>query len=123
MSEKIVGYILLLAGVGIILFSAFDVFMVFTKVKQPVQFFRFAGLSIDFTQFLPPELSQLSQLSGKKQNMNQEIIPADLINLTSNIFIHLFFMGFFATIGLKLATVGTYLVRSIHVNVKEEKKE
>lgn len=120
MSEKMIGYILLLVGIGIILFSAFDVILVFTKSKEPIQFFSFSGLSIDFARFLPEELSQLNQMRGNTQ-MNQEIIPADMINVTSNIFIHLIFMGFFASVGMRIATIGTYLLRSIHVHLKEEK--
>lgn len=121
MSDKMIGYILLLVGIGIILFSAIDVFMIFIKVKQPVQFFSFSGLSMDFSRFLPEELSQLNQIRGNTQ-MTQEIIPADMINVTSNIFIHLIFMGFFASIGMRIANIRTYLIRTISVNVKETKE-
>ena len=103
MSEKIVGYSLLICGIAIILFSAFNVVFVFTKQAQPIQLFNF-----------PPVA--LSVVPGTKPT---ELVSADLINQSSNIFAHLMLMGFIASVGEKLASLGVQLVRPIVVKSKE----
>ena len=99
MSEKIIGYTLLVCGIAIILFTAFNVYFVFTKQAQPIQLFNFPAVSLDL-------------IPGAKPT---EILPADVLNQSSNIFAHLLLMGFMASIGQKLATLGVQLVRPIVV--------
>lgn len=121
MNEKTIGYSLIIVGIVTILFSATSVYLVFTKKSEPVKLFNFKGIGLDvggfFADSLPPEASQmLSQNRGKSPST--EIISADLINDTSNIFAHLFLMGFVASVGYKLASLGVMLVRPIVVKLK-----
>lgn len=119
MSEKIIGYTLLSSGIAIILFSAFNVVFVFTKQAQPVQLFNFPAITFDMSQSLtaglPPQLAQAVKTSSKPT----ELISAEMLNQTSNIFAHLLLMGFLAGIGQKLASLGVQLVRPIVVKSKE----
>ncbi len=46
-----------------------------------------------------------------------------MVNAPLNLFTYLMLMGFFASIGMKIATVGTYLVRPIVVKLREEKEK
>src|SRR3989344_5534149 len=125
MSERILGYALLTIGIVVMVLSGLSVYQVFTKKTQPVKLFNFTGINIDLAQMtanqltnLPPEMSQfINQGSNEKSNAYKtEILPADLINDSSNIFAHLLLMGFIASIGFKLAQLGTLLVRPIKVN-------
>lgn len=122
MSEKITGYTLLVCGIALILFCAFNVYFVFTKQAQPVQLFSFPAISFDMSQSLtaglPPEIARSLPKTAAKPT---ELISANMLNQTSNIFAHLFLMGFLASIGEKLASLGIQLVRPIVVKSKEER--
>lgn len=121
MNEKVIGYSLVIIGILTILFSAISVYLVFTKKSEPVKLFNFQGIGLDlaslFSDSLPPETSKLlNQNQGK--STRTEIISADLVNDTSNIFAHLLLMGFIASMGYKLASLGVMLVRPIVVKLK-----
>lgn len=123
MNEKVIGYSLIIVGILTILFSATSVYLVFTKKSEPVKLFTLQGIGLDlgnlFSDSLPPEATQLlNQNRGK--STRTEIISADLINDTSNIFAHLLLMGFIASIGYKLASLGVMLVRPIVVKLKSK---
>ena len=110
MSEKIIGYTLLVCGIAIILFTAFNVYFVFTKQAQSIQLFNFPAISLDMSQSLGVPLPK---------SKPTELISADILNQSSNVFAHLFLMGFIASIGQKLANLGVQLVRPIVVKLKE----
>ena len=132
MAEKILGYFLLIIGVVAILYSGWSVYNVFTKKNKPVQLFNFDSISIDTSQIgsnnlnidldrLPRKIASLVQQNSGVTTKPQEtkIIPAELINETSNVFAHLMLMGFIASISFKIATLGTSLVRPINVKIKQ----
>lgn len=118
MSEKILGYLLLLLGLGIIFVSTLSAYRVLTKKEAPIQLFNFSGISLKPTQMLgsslPPQL--LSQIKGSESPI--EILSPQILNDTSNIFVHLMFMGFFVSVGFKIASLGAMLVRPIVVKAK-----
>lgn len=129
MANKIIGYTLLGLGLIIIFASAFSVYQVFTRQAEPVKLFNFPGISFDPAKFmpnsanlsLPPEVSQYlkqGQIEEKTTAGKTELVPADMINSSSNIFAHLFLMGFLATVGYRLASLGIKLVRPIVVHLK-----
>lgn len=123
MQERVIGYVLLIVGVGTILFAGVNTYMVFTKKIQPIQLFSFAGVSLDMQQMVTGQLSPEQASFVKKQTgeiPKTEIIPANFINDTSNIFAHLMLMGFVASIGYKLASLGTMMTRPIIVKAKNE---
>ncbi len=121
MTEKAIGYLLLALGIIIIFFSAISVWGVFTKQTRPVELFTLKGISLDMSQMLagslPPEYASVAQQLAKSAP-KQEIISAEILNQTSNLFAHLMFMGFLASIGAKLATIGTQFIRPIVVKLK-----
>jgi hypothetical protein len=124
MSEKVTGYILLASGIAIILFSMFSLIFVFTKRAEPIQLFNLKGISLDASSLTPQ--MDLSNVPGVKipQKTQKpppiEIMPAESINFSANIFAHLMFMGFLISVGSKIATLGTNLLRPIIV--KSSKK-
>src|SRR3989344_4345816 len=105
MTEKILGYILITIGILIIFFSGYSVYQVFTKQEKPVQLFNFKGITLDTNQLLagslPPEIAQ----TLPKNTPKQELISADLLNDSSNLLMHLMFMGFILNVGYKLASI------------------
>ncbi len=128
MSEKILGYILLVLGLMIMVGSAFSVYQVFTKKTKPVQLFNFSGINID-SAVLQPDLpnnipAEFQQLANRPDlNKPLEIVPPELLNDSSNIFAHLIFMGFLLSAGGKIAQIGTYLLRPIQVKLKTEQQK
>lgn len=121
MTEKILGYVLLVAGIIAISLSGVNVYQVFSKRIKPVQFFDFKGISLDTSQIiansLPPEAALMMQ-QGNTKAVPTEIIPGDILNDSSNLFAHLMLMGFIASLGFKVGQLGTYLMRPIEVKVK-----
>lgn len=121
MTEKILGYMLIVVGILVMIFSGFDVYLVFTKQKEPIKLFSFKGVGIDTSKLLPANIpAELSkQIQSNQLGQNQvELISPDILNDTSNIFAHIMLMGFIVNIGYKLASVGTKLVRTIEVKLK-----
>ena len=127
MSEKIVGYILLIVGTLVIFASAFSAYEVFTKKTEPIQLFNFSGISINMANLLGSgdglTAEQQAALERQKASIKpQEIVSASMINDTSNFAAHLFLMGFLVTVGYKVASLGVNLLRPIVVKAKEEKQ-
>lgn len=114
MSEKTVGYALLGVGVGIILIAAISVLLVFTKSVQPVQLFNFQGVSLDLSSVVPT----LPGTTRTAQNTTTELLPSNVLNDTSNVFAHVFLMGFIASVGGRIANLGVQLLRPVEVKVR-----
>jgi len=124
MGGKILGYFLISAGILILLSSAVSVYLVFTKQAKPVQLFDFPAISLDPNQFIPTFPQTLENQTLPKNNQKKaELIPASVINDSSNLLAHLLLMGFIASIGYKLASLGTMLVRPIVVKLKATSEE
>lgn len=117
MTEKVIGYILLISGVVIIIASAISGYLVFTKQAAPAPLFNLPGISLDISKALSGSLP-LGFLSSGKTAPPQQIISADTVNQPMNLFAHLMLVGFIATIGSKLATIGVQLIRPIVVETK-----
>ena len=120
MSEKIIGYILLTLGIIAIIYPAYNLYGVFAKKTKPVNYFNLSGVSLSLQDFLGEEMAGGSSPGPKK---TAEIVKPELINEPFNLFSHIIFMGFIASVGLKLGTLGTQLVRPVKVTLKEEKPE
>src|SRR3990167_104838 len=112
MSEKLVGYVLLGVGVAAILFSVLNVYQVFTKKVEPINLFSFESVSLDFSKF--------ADQAPADADFKQELVSSDKLNKPLNIAAHLFFMGFVASTGFKLASLGTQLLHTIKVELKEK---
>ena len=119
MTEKVIGYTLLAVGVLIIIFSAVNIFMVFTGRAQPVQLFHTSGISLDFGSLISAQL-----LAGARSNLpaqKTEILPAEQIDLISNLTVQVFLMGFLAGAGFKLASLGVQLLKPVVLKLKDDK--
>jgi hypothetical protein len=113
-TEKTVGYILLVLGIVTIFYSAISVYAVFTGFLQPFNLFAFDAIKIDIGKFIIQ--------SPTEPQITQDIVPADVLNKPMNYVAHLMLMGFIASVGLKIASIATSLIRPIKIKVKEEKK-
>lgn len=111
MPEKTLGYILLVIGISLIVFALVHMFFVFTGKIPPVNLFNSGGISFDPSVFLSSSQGQIT--AGK-----QELISADYLNLSSNLFMELILMGFIASVGQKFASTGTSLIRPITVKLR-----
>jgi hypothetical protein len=124
MTEKILGIILLFTGILIMFVSGWNLYEVFTKHAQPVRVFSLRGISIDPTQLvagnLPPQVAQQMK-TNPSGSTPMEIFPAESLNAIINLMAHVILMGFIASIGYRLASLGVQLIRTLVVkyNVKE----
>ncbi len=101
MTEKITGYLLLLGGLVIIFFSAFNIYQVFTKQIQAIQLFSGEGIKVEIPGLKAPS----------------ELIPADQLNEISNLTAHYLLMSFLVSIGFKVSSLGIQLLRPIDVKL------
>jgi hypothetical protein len=113
MSEKITGYVLLIAGILVIAFSAFSVYQVFTRQAQPVKLFSLKGVSVNANQII----------SGAPANGQIDLISASDLNTYSNIAAHLILMSFLAGIGSRVAVLGVQMLRPIEVKLSQAKPQ
>lgn len=143
MSEKIIGYILIFTGLGLIIGAGVNIYQIVTRQTRPVQIFSFSGISINTDQLLVQEESiRLENVTSEQQeiinellkekNMNAsqegqnnegamvEILPGDVLTETSNLFAHIFLMGFLASIGSRISSIGVLMVRPIVVKLKQK---
>jgi len=123
MSERVTGYSLLFLGLLIIFYSAFSVFNVFNKKANPIDIFNLEGISLDLANFVGSDLSpeEKSAIDEGKINTKAELISPDVLNSPLNYTFHLLFMGFIASVGFKIASLGVMLVRPIKIKLKDEK--
>ena len=121
MTDRVIGYVLLVSGILIILASALSVITVFTGRAEPIQIFQFGSIGLNASDLIGGDLPQEQVAIAKQMTEGQkmELISADLINDTSNVLAHLFLMGFISTVGFKIASLGTMMVRPIVVKLKE----
>lgn len=128
MNERVLGYLLMGFGVGIMFFTSVSMYRVFTGKIPPVQLFNLPAITLDLSAAtpqvdsttLPPELQEfLPQSSKSATNKPAEILSADVINFSSNIFAHIMLMGFIASIGFRLASLGVMLVRPVVVKLRQ----
>ena len=122
MNEKIIGYILLVCGIAIIVYSAINVTSVFTGNSQPIDLFKLSGISVDIKDMIGKDLTpeQRKQLAKSEIQTQQEILKAELVNSPLNYISHIVFMTFIAGVGFRIAKLGVMLVRPIKVSLKSQ---
>lgn len=109
------GYALLVAGIAIIAFAVFSVYSVFSGRMEPFAVFTFDGVTVPLSSLMPSEGGM------PVGDAELELMSATDLNKTTNTFAHLFLMGFIASAGFKVATLGTNLIRPIVVRVNDQK--
>lgn len=112
LDTKVIGYMLLSIGLFVIIFSGINVYQVFTRQIPPINLFNFPGISVG--------LDQLVGQGAANSNASVEILPANVLNETSNLLAHLFLMGFVGGVGAKIGKLGVYMVRPINVELKSK---
>lgn len=121
MSGKVLGYVFIALGILVMIAASINLLMVFTKHATPVQLFTFKPISINTNEIIAANLP--AELSGFMQEQpanvqKTELISAEMINDSSNIFAHLLLVGFFVSLGYKFASLGVMMVRPIVVKLK-----
>jgi len=112
MSEKFVGYLLLILGLLLMALPAFNIYQVFTKQVQPISLFELQGVSLNIADYLPSD-----PLRKPGTVPPTELIPASDLNFISNLTAHYLLMSFFIGVGFKVASLGITLLRPIEVRV------
>lgn len=118
MDSKIIGYILLTIGLGIIIASCVSVFMIISGRSVPIQVFNLPSISLDFGSLVANEFG--TEMAGNIAP-RAEIFSKEALNHSLNFFAHIIVMGFFVNVGYKTANIGTGLVRPIKVSLKRDK--
>jgi hypothetical protein len=108
MPEKILGFLLLIIGVSTIIFSTYNIYQVFTKQAQPIQYFTSQNTPLDFSSLTASLPSTVD---------TSKLISTPAINDGFNLTLHLFLMGIISSAGYKLASLGVQLVRAIEVKL------
>lgn len=136
MTEKITGYLLLIIGIIFVILPAFSVYQVCTGKIKPYPLFNMNGISIDISSQiaaaqpslnLSPDVLKALKITQTPTTTTPtikptEIIPAALINDSSNIFIHILLMGFIAGMGQKIASLGVQLLKPVEVKLSSSQK-
>lgn len=112
-----VGYGLLVIGIIIIVLATLSVYGVFKGKATPVNIFNFNSITINSNQLVNVEIP-----GAKTQSSEIELLPASILNQTSNVFAHLILMGFMASIGYKIAALGVMMLRPVVVKLNEKKQ-
>lgn len=119
MSEKIVGYILLVFGIFLIVIALFRVYQVFTGQSKAYSLFNLPGISLDLSQVMGLDLPPEQKKSLDPKNFKTDLVSPEVLNQPLNLFFHILFMGFIANIGFKISSLGVQLLRPIKVNLRE----
>lgn len=116
MTEKAVGYSLLVAGIAVIVFAAANAFLVFTNRMEPIAFIAQETSALKFNLGVPSD-----QGIGKSIQLPVEVAQILPLYRLINGIIHLLFLGFIAGVGHKIASLGIQMLRPIVVRAKGEK--
>lgn len=124
-TDKIIGYIFLLAGILLILSALFSAFNLLTGKSKPPKVFNVQAPTINLPtgniNVKLPESSSLSQGESGLAPQGFKIIPDEVLNGSLNIGLSYLLFMFIASTGAKLASIGTQLIKDIKVVVKENK--
>jgi len=128
--EKIFGYVLLVAGIFLILLSLFFASRLLTGKSKPAAVFNVQAPTINLPTgnlnvklpegtTLPPGVS-LSPENTDSTQSGFKVIPDSVLNDSLNIGLSYLLFMFIASTGVKLATIGTGLVKDIKVTAREK---
>lgn len=118
-SEKLIGFFFFFVGMGIIIFSVVNLFLVFLGRANPWTSFSFETVKIDAGKLISSSIGIPMGGGGEEQSL--ELIPQKDFNLIVNITAHFFLMGFLSGVGSKIANLGIVMAKEINVSVKEKR--
>jgi hypothetical protein len=111
--NKITGLVLLFLGLGIIFYSLYVSFDVFTGKSQPPAIFSLQEVKIQETKKevgANPEETQTQLAKDVLSKQLQEMIPADYLQKTFNLVTWSIFIGILVLIGSNIAGLGIKLL-------------
>lgn len=126
-SDKTLGYILLLVGLGMIIVSTFLAFSSLAGKSGPPKIFDVEAPTINLPgQGLTlPEGIQLPEgvtlPANSSASSGLKILPDEVFSRLLNSSIFFLAMTFVASSGAKISGIGVQLIKEIKVQVKEEK--
>lgn len=120
MSEKFIGYLLLVLGILLIFGSLGGVYAVFTGRIQPYPIFDLPAITLDLSSLMEAEGQEAQQLAESGANLETELVKGDVLNKPLNLVAYLLFMSFLLNVGFKIATLGVQMVRPIKVTLRGE---
>jgi hypothetical protein len=122
MREHIVGYLLLVLGIGIMLFAVSQVYLLFTHQSSPYEVFK-APAPVEAPKVTMAQITADPTLATKLQSeMFSQVLQKEM-GKSLNLGATLFFMYFIMTFGYRLALLGVQLVRPIKVAIRAKTVE
>lgn len=120
MTERAIGYILIITGLVLILLSGYNVYTIFNGRGGIVKIFDLPGVSLDLSAFVGSEVPQEALDKARDQGkLKSEIIQKEVLNQPLNLMAHIFIMSFILNVGFKISTLGVQFVRPIKVALKQ----
>ncbi len=119
MTEKVIGYLILVAGILLMVFSILEVYFAFTGKIKPYPLFNLPGISLDLGKFVSGEVPISNSEKPSNSSLKTELVEKELINQPLNFLAHLVLMGFLLNAGFKISSLGVQFLRPIKVNLKE----
>jgi hypothetical protein len=129
--NKIIGYVLLAAGIVMIMLSVNGMYQVFTDIKDPP-----AVITLSDIKFSIPGLPEVGAEVPGEAELAEEVDPAieipsetkeeillmagDQMSKLTNMMLWYLFMFFVASAGARLGSLGVQSLREIKVEVKGE---
>ncbi|MCJ7827541.1 hypothetical protein MUP65_00135 [Patescibacteria group bacterium] len=105
---------MLVGGVGLILWSAWSTYQVYTGQQEAPTVFKISAE--------PISLPVPSQVPGMEVDpIELDFFPTEMIGQTTNMAIYLVLMGFLSLAGGRLASVGAKLLQTVKVYLRESK--
>ncbi len=117
MTERTIGYILLVTGIIVMIYSTFQIIAVFTGKTKPVQIVKYDK---------PTKSSLSEELLGDLQKNSPsmpELFDAESLNEIINLSVYYLIMQLLLGLGFKFSTLGVSMLRPIVVQVKNTKLE
>lgn len=118
MTERKTGYILLIAGIIVMIYSAIQIIAVFTGKAKPIQVVNYKMP----TATSSPTSDVMQQFQGASLPTNQ-LFDQKGLNEIINMSIYYFIMQFLMGLGYKFSSLGVSMLRPIVVKVKNKKLE
>ena len=104
MENKIIGYLLIAAGILVIFFTAFSVYNVFVNKAAPIN--------------IVSEETLFGLKSGEPAALEALNISSSSLSYFVNLSFPLLFAGFLINVGFRIASLGTMLARPIVVDLQ-----
>ncbi len=126
--NQIVGYVLLAAGIAMIMLAVYGMYKVFTDIEPPPSVitlsdikFSIPGLGAEPVNEAGPAVEVEPEIEPASE-MKEEILlmAGDQVSKITNMMLWYIFMLFVASAGARLGNLGVKVIREIIVEVKGE---